>query len=400
MENQNIKFYEIKKTISEKDFLRTIIVGLGTSQETPADVFNGEFGNISCKNLQIVSIGGSAKVHCSASIGHDYQVEKKEYDHINKKYTTVYRTETKWEPYQTTYFAEKAVGFSENSEKSNDKNTKAFRYLLADICPEELIPMTELTKEAFESKGFSDIKNEAVQTALDDMKADAIRQSQKALPGDRYKDFSATVEVNAQYSVNYIVPYHDMTYKYSGEPYYMQAYANGECIVRGSIPKQEKQEKPNTLGKIFNIASLTLSLILLICAVSFLESHVFPGVIAALATVAFVLYKFFDVNYRKNSNQSKVLAKKNEVVKILASKGLSPLSEQELDKFTNAYKKGHKHRMTFGETFTLLSYIVSMFLFLLNYNSDALVPMVMMLFFIGLPALLIYGLVIVPKKKK
>lgn len=400
MENQNIKFYEIKKTISEKDFLRTIIVGLGTSQETPSDVFNGEFGNISCKTLQIVSIGGSAKVHCSASIGHDYEIEKKEYDHINKRYTTVRRTETEWEPYQTTYFAEKAVGFSENSEKSNDNNTKAFRNLLADICPEELIPMTELTKEAFESKGFTDIKNEAIQASLDDMKADAIRQSQKALPGDRYKDFSATVEVNAQYSVNYIVPYHDMTYKYSGEPYYMQAYANGECIVRGSIPKQEKQEKPNILGKIFNLASLALSLILMICAFSFLELPVFPWVIAVLATLAFVLYKFFDVSYRKSRNHGKVLEKKNQVIKILASKGLNPLSDRELDKFTKAYKKGHKHKMTFGEIFTLLFYIASIFLFLLNYDSDALVPMLMMLIFIGLPALIIYGLVIVPKKKK
>ena len=400
MTDQSVKFYEVKQTRNEKDFLRAVVIGLGTSTETPADVFDGEFGEVACKKRQIVSVGGSAKVRCSASIGQDHQVEKEEYDHINRKYKTVTETKTEWSPFQTVYFAERAVGFAENAEGSDQGNAKAFRKLLERIGSDELIPITEITDEALEKQGFSDIKNETLQASLEDMKADAIGQCRKSLPGDRYKDFSATAEADVRYSKLYTVPYHDMTYHYSGNQYYMQAYASGECIVRGSIPKKDVKAKPNRTGIIFNAVSLLLSLILMVCAACSFESAVVPWIVAALATIAFILYKCFDVHYRKRLNHADVLEKQSKVIKILAEKGLDPLTERELNTFKNHYKKGHKHEMTYGEAFTLILYIASVIWFLVNYSQMSLINILLALMFVGLPVLIIYGLFIAPRKNK
>lgn len=400
MENQNIKLYEIKKTISEEDFLRTIVVGLGMNEETPGDVFDGEFGNTTCENHHFVSIGGGAKVHCSASIGYDYRVEKEEYDHINKKYKTVYETETKWSPYQTTYSTENAVGFSENREKTDANGAKAFRKLMTTIRRDELISVDEtLPDEILAEKGFTEVKDEALKSAFEDMKSDAIQQSKNTLPGDRYKDFLATAEVDLQYSENYVVPCHHVTYTYSGEPYHMEAYANGSCIVRGRIPKQSDDIKSNKLGKIVQGISIALSLLLLICAVSFIREPIFPSVIAVLATVAIVSHNWIDIRYRKDFNHQKVKAKKNAVIKILKEKGLRPLSEQEEQEFKSVYKKGHKRIKSYGNVFTLAFYIISLGLFLLNNNPDTLVYILLTIMFVGIPALIFYGLVIAPRKK-
>lgn len=400
MEEQNVRFYEIKKTISEEDFIRTIIVGLGTSKETPADVFDGEFGEVNCERQHFVSVGGTAKVYTNASIGYDHEEKELKYNNITNKLEESYETVTDWRPYQSTYFDENAVGFSENVENPSFADSSAFRDMLSRVKGDEVISIDEVSDEILKKKGFGEIKDEAVKFSIEDMKASAIQKSEESLPGDRYRDFSASSEIDAEYSENYIVSCHNMTYTYSGEPYHLKAYANGECVVRGSIPKTGKNEKKNALGGITKAVSLVLSVLLMICVMSFMLSPVIVSIVAALATIAFAFHKWVDISYRKGANRKSVNKKKNAVIKILLAKGLAPLSQDELNEFNYNYKTGHKHKMTVGEAFPLVFYIISFGLFLLNYKQISLVNILMIAMFVGIPALIIYGLVIAPKKKK
>lgn len=400
MESQNVKLYEIKKTISEQEFLRAVVIRMGISEETPSNVLDGEFGQVTCENHHFVSMGGSAKVRCSASIGHDYQVEKKEYDHINKRYKTIQKTETQWSPYQTTHFAENAVGFAENSENPRPETAATFRKLVTSIPRDELITIDTTSGDVLMEKGFREVKDTAINASMEDMKADAVLQAKKALPGDRYKDFSASADVDVRYGANYVVPCHKVSYSFFGESHCVLAYANGKCMLRGSIPIQSEQAKPNKTASIVKGISLGLSLLLLILAVCSLQSLVLPWIVVALATIAFIAYKWLDIHHRKGLNHKKVKAKYSAVIRILNEKGLRPLSEQEQKEFLGTYKKGHKRAMTFGDAFVLVSYIVSLGLFLLNHDPDALVSILLTLALIGIPALIIYGLVLPYIKKQ
>ena len=397
MKKEDVKCYQIEQTLSKDDFLRTIIVGLGTSTETPSDVFTGKFENIACEKHNFVSTEGSASVRYSASVGYDYQEEDFQYDHINKKYNKGMVTKTKWSPYQSTYQAEQTVGFCENKSNPASEEAIAFRKLLKNIEPQGKREIDNPTDKSVIAKDFEDVSEEIIKLSVEDMKTDVIQQCKKSLPGDRYRDFNAQVDVKLTGAAMYSVPCHSLKLKYKGNEYDMRAFAHGTCNVRGSLPKAE-EKKSNIIGIVKTVSLLT-SLLLMIFAICHLNP-VLAWIMAAVATVAFVSYKSLEIYSKKFFNHKKVLSKMNSVIQILAANGLAPLSEEEKQKFNVVYKKGHKSKMTYSEAFAWVFYIVSMVLFFINYNDIGLINIILVLAFVGIPAIIIYGLIIAPLKKK
>lgn len=397
MKKEDVKCYQIEQTLSKDDFLRTIIVGLGTSTETPSDVFTGKFENITCEKQNFVSTEGSASVRYSASVGYDYQEEDFQYDHINKKYNKVMVTKTNWSPYQSTYHSDQTVGFCENRANPDSKEAIAFRKLLKNIEPQGKCEIDNPTDKSVIAKEFEDVSEEIIKLSVEDMKTDAIQQCKKSLPGDRYKDFSAQVDVQLTGAAMYSVPCHSLKLKYKGNEYDMRAFAHGTCNVRGNIPKAE--EKKSSIIGIVKAVSLLTSLLLMIFAIFHLNP-VLAWIMAVVATVAFVSYKFLETYSKKVFNHKKVLSKMNSVIQILAANQLSPLSEEEKQKFNVVYKKGHKSKLTYSEAFAWVFYIISIILFFINYNDIGLINIILILAFVGIPAIIIYGLIIAPLKKK
>ena len=146
----------------------------------------------------------------------------------------------------------------------------------------------------------------------------------------------------------------------------MHAFAHGSCIVRGSIPKAGEEKKSNMIG-IAKAVSLGMSALLLVVALSFFVPAVLASIVAILATAVFVSYKVLEIYSKKNSNHNKVLNKKNAVEQILAANGLSPLDDEEKQKFKAMYKKGHKKQMTLSEAFAWVLYVMGIIMYFVNY---------------------------------
>lgn len=384
MEEQNIYFYKIKKAITEKDFLRMIVVELGTNAETPADVFDGEFGKISCQNRQMFSLTGSVEIFCSASIGYDREVKKQFYNESFKRYETEYETETNWVPYQTTCLVKNVVGFAKNNEKNDLGDTHFFCNVLEDVPPEDriLITRSEFTDEILASKGGFVLKEKATAEAYVDMVRKAIESCKKTLPGDRFEDFHSTENVEIQHSDNYIIPYYNVTYKYSGDSHYMWACANGSPILHGTVPKGKDQERPNCWNKLLSVVSTILSIILVFC-VAFESKNI--ALVAVLNTIIFVLYEWVAISYRISLNNSKVTKKKTSLISFLTANNLEKLSDQELKKFNFAYQQGVRREMNVQEAFPLVFYVSAMAWNILKYIPNLLAGIFMTFCFLVLP---------------
>lgn len=394
MEPKNMGFFEIKKKVSKKDFLRNTLVTLGLNKETPSDIFDAEFEEIVLENKHFVGVGGSAEVKCSASIGHDYYVDEKNYNDYLKKVETKSVRKTNWSPYQTTYFAEKAWGFAENTEK------QGFLHFPSQVMTQEnLISLSNLSPEKLQEKGIKEVEIIALEQAHRNMICDAEYQCEKKLPGDRHEHVTCETKDSIQWYINVILAHYSMNYQYAGQTYSAEQYVNGQSEPYGKLPQQTVEEKADKKVKFFRIASIVLSVLLVMLSVKFYINIMAALIILALSTGVFAAYEWFEISDRKKRTCGKWISKRKALVEMLAKKGLDPLKEQEEKEFDNIIKTAHKLKFGVMEAMPIVAYIISVFFLLFAYSSTLLVNLLVYIPIIGIAALVIYGAIIFLKNK-
>ena len=184
--------------------------------------------------------------------------------------------------------------------------------------------------------------------------------------------------------------------------YPLYAYGSGKCIVRGTVPKPSEadvKENKNDTVSILKFISIGMSVLLAIFSGMYIPW--LAWVAAILATATFISYKCMDVYDKKRKNRGTVKAKMDAVTKLLKEKGFAPLNDEETKRFNENYKTGHKHqKMTVIDGIALGFYGASLVLFLIKYVPSIVSFLPTLILFVGLPVLLIVGLVIVPMKRR
>jgi len=336
MEIKDLGFFEVKKELSENDFQRKVLVNLGLNKEVPSDIFDAEFEDVVLENKHFVGFGGSAEVKCSASIGHDYYVDETHYNEFSKNVVKERVRKTNWSPYQTTYFAEDAWGFAENSE-----NPSRNEFPVCAMAKGNFVSLNDLSQEELEEKGVKEVDNTVLKRARQDMISNAEYQCKETLPGDRYAHATFETKESITCYINVILARYSMNYKYAGQVYSMEQYVKGQWGPYGEPPKQTVEEKADKKVKILGIASCVISMLLIILSVRFHINAIVSWFIFALSTGVFAAYEWHEIRDRKKRSRGKWISKRKALVEMLAKKGLDPLNEQEEKQFSDIIKTAH-----------------------------------------------------------
>ena len=403
MDIKDCKFYQIKKTVSENELIRSTIVELSANQDTPADVLDGTIEQITCQTKQFVFLRGTVEVRCNAMIGSDREVEYREYNNATDRMETKKKIETDWSPFQTTYTDRDSFGLCENGLNSGYDNMREFHRLVSDLTDEDMHQIDVYAEKELAEAGFTEVQESAMQGAMDIMTDITVDRCKASLPGDHYKDFSvSSANVDVRQCNNYTVPFYDIQYAYGGKTYPLCAYGSGTCTVRGTMPQPSAEDvKKNKNDAVSILKFISIGMSVLLAIFSGLYIPWLAWIVTILATATFISYKCMDMYDKKRQNRGTVKAKMDAVTKLLQEKGFAPLNDEETKRFNENYKTGHKHKkMTISDGIALGFYGASLVLFLIKYVPSIVSFLPTLILFVGLPVLLIVGLVIVPMKRR
>ena len=108
--------FTVKKEFSKDDFLRELIIELGTRNSTPVDVVDADFKEVKESIREVIVCTAQVEGTCTASIGYDRQEPYTDYETYKEKVgdtyvtrqraVTKYRTVTDWQIFQTQYAGE------------------------------------------------------------------------------------------------------------------------------------------------------------------------------------------------------------------------------------------------------------------------------------------------------
>ena len=273
------KVYKVNKTVSEKEFLREVLVGLSNDPATPVDIMTAKFGEVREATEEFFSITVDVDVNYSGSVGYDRQETYTTQDNKRLEAGDRYylkgvmktapedgsywcdvektRTVTDWQSHSgCDHFS---VGVPQiNSSVEDD----AFSSLFGKII-----------------KYTSEIYGDEVETSTATLNKDAERRAvavaeDDALysvkwPGDHQKDQHYTFKSETSNPRCYICPYYIVDYEYKGKKYIAKGFAFGnaneiheapvgavEVASEDSLKRectlsiQEAQKKPMLFGKI------------------------------------------------------------------------------------------------------------------------------------------------------
>lgn len=366
--------FTVKKEFSKDDFLRELIIELGTRNSTPVDVVDSDFKEVRESIREVIVCTAQVDGTCTASIGYDRQEPYTDYETYKEKVgdtyvtrqraVTKYRTVTDWQIFQTQYAGEATCAAYNSDEFGFDDSG-----IVAAIKSAKNDSIVEKGEATVNSTGLA----RAIATCESNVEWGAVK-----FPGDRHKDEKYNSNSDVQSLSCYKLPYYEVLYTYNGKNYTACCFACGDINIRTETPPndiditaivQEKTEKLEKTKKL-SWTLFTVSLIgaaVLCFALKF--AWLFPVPIILLlkakkdSDAYSKEYKTCSDSLSKNVADSKIAALKVALEK----HGYEPISKDLSDSLENCSVPGAKElksikgRVTWSWVLSIILAIVSVF---------------------------------------
>ena len=382
---EKMKLYEIKPKISEKEFLKKILLKLANDENTPVDIFDLKFDEVELKyNRSVFLVEETIQTSYLGSIGYNrkelYWDEEKKYDSNGNSYIDkVMKTKiiTDWKPYegegiQTAYAymddlraARYDICHKNNMiESAVDAKMEGEKYSKNILTQ---IDQNELELEEVEVKcspGTKSIWATTLSVCEKIIKLDLFSYYQKKLPGDIKKlDYThKTLEVKK--FICYSVPEYTVKYTYNGKEYKCTMDAIPSSDLYCEIPKMDnlnssssvksdeqeiiEETKKQTAIK-FNLIKISWALAFGGLLVAFILCFIkfYFGWIGAGILIAFAIFNHIQYDNKFKSIQEKLLETKKldatskkfeKLSHALEINGLGELNSEETETL-DSYKK-------------------------------------------------------------
>ncbi len=227
--------FTVKKEFGQDDFLRELLIKLGTDKDTPADVVGAQFQEVKESVKEVIVCTAFVEGQCTASVGYDRQEPYIAYESYKEKVgdsyvtrqrpVTQYRTVTDWQMFQTAYSGE-AVGVSPNSDE--------FRIDNDDI----ILALTTANEDNILVEGEAVVNKSGVSNALTFCKT-KVEIQEVNFPGDRRKDVSYKSNATIQRLSCYKLPCYEVTYTYKDKNYTATCFACGNLRIDAQTPPND-----------------------------------------------------------------------------------------------------------------------------------------------------------------
>ena len=339
---QSGEYYGIKQTLSPTDFYRKVLLQMVRSENTPPDLFDGQFDTAVLSSKHIAEYTGNIFGSYNVEIGYDMERRYQEWN--GQKYVTKTERYIDWKPFSGNYAGTQRAYVSLDELDPLDEGIEtAFALFHTD---------DEIKKEV---GGTEDIvlptgKHEA--RALEKCKYSAERDVIASLPGNHYKNLYFNANGQITNTTCYTVPAYRLPFHYKQELFAKSAFAvnSDNLVTYGYIPDisddikadVDKTTRPVGISSIILLSvSVVLSLLL-----GALHEHILKAVGLGLCIPLFVGALGVTIGYwiyRKRYRQAVVDANKHAklrgVSKVLQEKTLAPITAEEEDDIMGRKRK-------------------------------------------------------------
>ena len=339
--------YSVKPEFSTEEFLRQVLIHLGTHKDTPIDVVDAQFGEVRVSEKQVLKCTAHVTGTCNASVGYDRQEPYIDYETYKEKIgdtyitrqrpVTKYKTVTDWHPYSVEY-AGKATCCAYNSlGKAADDGRVAQALQTLDrsnMTPTEQVVVNPL--------GLNTATKECTQI---------VEKNEIKLPGNHYRDKQCKSSVKVTLLVCYKLPYYEVDYTYNGTKYTAECFACGDIIITCNHPAididvtaivqertQEEAGKEKKMWRIF-YASLGVGIVW-----QLIFRIIWPGSIVCLI-LAQLASKKYRTAYTAHSDEisNNVMKSKVDALSVALQKlGYAPLDQAQLGDLDSYSVEGAK----------------------------------------------------------
>ena len=332
--------YTAHREYSKEQFLRAVLLKLGSSPQTPIDAVKAEFGEVreSCK--QVITCTAFIETNYTASIGYDrtetYWTKEKKYDSNTKQYyyEDVQKTRivTDWQPHHGYHSGEEqGVLFNEDE---NSMGWYEQEQLLRNV-------ISAIPQENFAIGGEAVVSLRALEKVK--MCCEATLHSRIRFPGDRQKDKNFNDNTEIKRVVCFILPYYEVDFSYKGKTYHAGGFACGNPNITCELPPndinigEKAAEETKSAKTVKNIAWFGfLGLFALACVmIKFAMYWSFALPLVALVGAILLNVKYDKEYAQKIRSFTHDIAevKLNSMKEALSAHSFAALSESELDLF-------------------------------------------------------------------
>lgn len=366
--------FTVKKEFSKDDFLRELIIELGTKNNTPVDVVDADFKDVRESVREVIVCSAQVEGTCTASVGYDRQEPYTDYETYREKVgdsyvtrqraVTKYRTVTDWQIFRTQYAGE-ATCAAYNSDE--------FGYDDSGI----VSAIKSAKNDSIVGKGEATVNLTGLARAIATCESQ-VEWGSVTFPGDRHKDVNYNSNSDVQSLSCYKLPYYEVVYTYNGKDYTACCFACGNINIRTETPPKDiditavVQEKTENLEKAKKRSWTLFTVSLIVAAVLCIAlkfAWLFPIPIVLLlkakkdSEAYSKEYKACSDSLSKNVADSKIAALKVALEK----HGYEPMSKDLSDSLENCSVPGAKElrsikgRVTWSWVLAIILTIVSVF---------------------------------------
>lgn len=336
--NVDVGFYAIKKTIEPETFLRKGLIYISKQKETPADIFESEIKPATHSFGSILEVNADVNINYSASIGYDRKETYKQWNNSKNCYEEKTRTVTDWSPFNGTksgnYTCNRAITKINDAGYTIDYNFERAKN------SEQSQNIVNYDKATFEKGTIAPYGETEIEKCKGDAISECISDAERELPGDHKKDFRSSGLATVKKVKEYSVPVYSMEYTYKdGKPRRVNSFGFGSTDnMWGETVdcSTEIEKQTDSAVKLFSILALVfigLSILstILFCWVFKLGTNAI--VFFCLSVVAFVLYLVKRGLAKKNILQMAMKEKIACLNRLLLSRKMEELSDEEKDCF-------------------------------------------------------------------
>lgn len=227
--------FAVKKEFSKDDFLRELIIKLGTNGKTPVDVVDADFKEVKESVREVIVCTARVEGVCTASVGYDRQEPYTDYETYREKIgdtyvtrqraVTKYRTVTDWQIFRTQYAGD-ATCAAYNSDE--------FGYDDSGI----VSAIKSIKKNSIVEKGEATVHSNGLARARAACETN-VELDSISFPGDRHKDVNYNSTSDIQNLNCYKLPYYEIVYTYNGKEYTAGCFACGEMNINAELPPND-----------------------------------------------------------------------------------------------------------------------------------------------------------------
>ena len=237
------KVFTVDKNLTRDEFIKKVIIRLGTDKNSPVDVCNAEFGEIVETTREVILCFSYADLDYTTSIGYkrteEYWDKEKKVKKINGERHEYLvdvkkkRTVTDWTPLSGHISGDAEAYVFNEDNPSIMVNRDELESLMESIASESISEISE-TKM---------VSNYGLDRAKEVCKR--IVQSRIHYPGDCHEGTSSSGTIDVKALHCYILPLYCLDFVYNGETYHAYEFACGKTMLLVDIPKNEHSIEEN-----------------------------------------------------------------------------------------------------------------------------------------------------------